>query len=394
MFIRAALGCAGVVLCLVSGVPFLNAQVPGVTDHEIVIGSCSVLDGPASQLGQQMVTGATAYFNLINSGGGIYGRKITLRAFQDAYDPAMATSCFANLQNDHVFAGAFFVGTPTAARYVPMAEASHLPLIGLFTGAELLYNPFHHYVMNVRASYYDETRAQVDRLWAVDIRKIAVIYPNDAFGTAVLEGVKIALKRHGATPAATASYPRNTADVESAIKAVQATNPEAVVLVGPYAPVAAMLHKSREQKWNPVFLSVSFVDTDDLIREAGAAAEGVIITQVMPSTSSVALPAVALYRRQLEARSSGARLGYVSLEGFVDAMVLVEGLRRAGKDVTREKLIQALESMHDVDIGLGPDLKLGFSPTNHKGLNHVYLTVIHNGAAVPVENLIQALAKR
>lgn len=394
MFIRAALGCVGAVLCLLSGVPFLNAQVPGVTDQEIVIGSCSVLDGPASQLGQQMVTGATAYFNLINSGGGVYGRKITLRAFQDAYDPAMATSCFANLQNDHVFAGAFFVGTPTAARYVPMAEASHLPLIGLFTGAELLYNPFHHYVMNVRASYYDETRAQVDRLLAVGIRKIAVIYPNDAFGTAVLEGVKIALKRHGATPAAAANYPRNTSEVESALKIVQAANPEAVVLVGPYAPVAAMLHKSREQKWNPVFLSVSFVGTDDLIREAGPAAEGMIITQVMPSTSAVHLPTVALYRKQLETRSTGARLGYVSLEGFVDAMVLVEGLRRAGKDLTREKLIQALESMHDMDIGLGTDLKLDFSSTNHKGSNHVYLTVIRNGVAVPAENLIQALAKK
>src|SRR5215475_12000327 len=115
MSIRAALGCVGAVLCLISGVSFLNAQVPGVTDNEIVIGSCSVLDGPASQLGQQMVTGATAYFNLVNSGGGVYGRKITLRAFQDAYDPAMATSCFSNLQNNHVFAGAFFVGTPTAA---------------------------------------------------------------------------------------------------------------------------------------------------------------------------------------------------------------------------------------------------------------------------------------
>ncbi len=394
MLIRAALGCVGAVLCLVSGVPFLNAQVPGVTDNEIVIGSCSVLDGPASQLGQQMVTGATAYLNLVNNQGGVYGRKITLRAFQDGYDPAMATSCFASLQNNHVFAGAFFVGTPTAARYVPMAEAGHFPLVGLFTGAELLYSPFRHYVMNVRASYYDETRSQVDKLWAVGIHKIAVIYPDDAFGAAVLEGVKIALKRHTATPAATATYPRNTTQVESAIKVVQAANPEAVVLVGPYAPVAAMLHKSRERSWNPVFLSVSFVDTDDLIREAGPAAEGVIVTQVMPSASAVDLPTVAIYRKQLGANSTGAKLGYVSLEGFVDAMVLVEGLKRAGKDLTREKLIQALESMHNVDIGLGPDLKIEFSSTNHKGLHQVYLTVVRNGAAVPVENLIQALARK
>jgi ABC-type branched-subunit amino acid transport system substrate-binding protein len=382
-----------VAVCIVCAAPGLNAQVAGVNDHEIIIGSCSVLDGPASQLGQQFVMGATAYINMINAAGGVNGRKITLRAHHDAYNPDLAKNCFETLQQDQVFAGSFFVGTPTAARYVPLAEANRLPLVGLFTGAELLYSPFRHYVVNVRASYFDETRVQVDNLWAQGIRKIAVIYPNDAFGTAVLDGVKSALKRYKAVPAATASYPRNTPQVEAAVAAVRETHPEAVILVGPYAPVAAMLHQAAQQSWNPLFLSVSFVDTDELIREAGKAAEGVIITQVMPPYTSD-LPTVALYRKQMAERFASASPGYVSLEGFVDAMVLVEGLKRAGKDLTREKLITALESMHDWNAGLGPDLMLNLSATNHKGLRTVFPTVVRGGTVVPLTNWEQMVAKR
>lgn len=379
--------------CLFSITAAMKAQVPGVTDHEITIGSCSVLDGPASQLGQQLVLGATAYFNMVNAAGGVNGRKIILRAFEDDYDPDKAGACFAHLQTDGVFAAAFFVGTPTAAKYVPLAERGHIPLVGLFTGAELIYTPLHHYVVNVRASYYDETRVQVDNLWAQGIRKIAVIYPNDAFGAVVLEGVKAALSKHGARPVAAADYPRQTPQVDAALQTVRDARPEAVVLVGPYAPVGAMLRKSRAQSWNPLFLSVSFVGADDLIREVGNASEGVIITQVMPPYSEVDLPTVALYRKQLAEGHSSAKPGYVGLEGFVDAMVLVEGLKRAGKDLTREKLIAALESMQNMDIGLG-EMKLNFSATNHKGSRKVYTTVVRQGAVVPFNDWNLILGKQ
>jgi ABC-type branched-subunit amino acid transport system substrate-binding protein len=382
------------VLCGLFAVSALNAQAPGVGNHEIIIGSCSVLDGPASQLGQQLVMGATAYLNMVNAEGGVNGRKIVLHAYEDAYDPDKAPTCFARLQQEGVFAAAFFVGTPTAARYVPLAESNRIPLVGLFTGAELLYNPFHHYVVNVRASYFDETRVQVDNLWEQGIRKIAVIYPNDAFGAAVLDGVKSALKKHAATVVATGTYARNTPQVDTALATVRAARPEAVVVVGPYTPVAALLRKAWQQSWNPMFLAVSFVGSDDLIREAGAAAEGAVVTQVMPSYSAVELPTVALYRKELAERFPSAKPGYVSLEGFVDAMVLVEGLKRISGDPTRDKLIDALESMHGLDIGLGPQLKLNFSATNHKASQTVYATVVRDGAAVPFTDWSAVIAKK
>jgi branched-chain amino acid transport system substrate-binding protein len=358
-------------------------QVPGVTDKEIVIGSCSALDGPARQLGLQMVDGATAYVHMINAQGGVNGRKIRLAYFDDGYDPEKAPTCFARLQKEGVFAAAFFVGTPTAAKYIPLAESAKIPVVGLFTGAQILYQPFHHYILNIRASYYDETREQVDNLFAIGRKRIAVIRPDDAFGTAVLEGVTVAMKKHGAAPAAVGVYTRNTTDVEKAMAAVRGSDPDAVILVGPYAPVAEIVRTAHFKKWSPLFLTVSFVGTDDFIHAAGEDAEGTIITQVVPPYFSTELPTVAMYRREL-LKNPLAKPGFVSLEGFVDAMVLVEGLKRAGKNPTREKLIQGLESIHDFDLGLGPRLKLGFSATNHKGLQNVYATMVHNGLAVPI----------
>ncbi len=133
------------------------AQTPGVTTNRILIGSCSALEGPARSLGLGTVEGATAYLHLINEKGGINGRKIELQAFDDSYDPDKTQACFNRLIKEGVFAAGFFVGTPTAAKYVPMAEADKLPVVGLFTGAQLLYSPLKHWVINVRASYYDET---------------------------------------------------------------------------------------------------------------------------------------------------------------------------------------------------------------------------------------------
>jgi len=214
-------------------------KAPGVTDNQILIGSCSALDGPAQFLGRQTIVGATSYLKNVNAEGGVFGRKIQLLAFDDGYEPANAENCFRRLQKEGVFSAGFFVGTPTAAKYVPMAEANKVPVVGLFTGAEMLYTPLKHYVMNVRASYYDETREQVDNLWNVlGIHKIGVIYQDDAFGQAVLSGLQLALKKHNAAPVGMGTFPRNTLDVEKGLNAVRPMNPGAVLIVGPYAPVA------------------------------------------------------------------------------------------------------------------------------------------------------------
>jgi len=365
-------------------------EAPGVTPDTIKIGSCNALTGPASFLGLQMVMGAKAYFSLVNAQGGVNGRKLELETKDDGYEADRAPACWESLEKAGVFAAAFFVGTPTAVKYIPLADSSHTPLVGLFTGAQVLIEPVHRTIFNVRASYFDETREQVNGLWdQLGFHKIAVLYQNDPFGKAVLEGVKRAMEKHHAAPVATGTFERNTLDVAAGIKEVRAANPEAVVLVGPYAPVNAILKEAHASAWHPRFLTVSFVGTEGLLRIGAQDAEGLVITQVVPPYDRTDLPTVKLYREALQKYMGNTQPSFVSLEGFVDAMVLADALRLAGHDLTREKLVTALESIHKKDIGLGPNLMLSFSPTDHKGLDSVYTTVIRGGNAVVVSDWTQ-----
>lgn len=364
----------------------VSADAPGVSGNEIKIGSCSALDGPARQLGIETVLGATAYFDYVNDSGGINGRKLKLVSHDDGYDPDKTAGCFSQLKQDGIFSAAFFVGTPTAAKYVPMADADKIPLVGLFTGAPFLTQPVKHYVFSVRASYNNETREQVDGLWQAGIHNIGVIYQDDAFGTVVLEGVKAALAKHGAAPAGLGKFVRNTLDVSKAIDDVRSANPQAVILASPYAPAAQILKQAHGQSWRPVFLTVSFVGTEALVKAAGSDAEGVIITQVVPPYDRTELATVKLYRDSISKYMSGTQPSFVSEEGFIDAMVIAQALRKAGANPTREQFISSIESMHNADVGLGDDSKLMFSVTHHQGFDRVYPTVIRDGKPQMISN--------
>lgn len=381
--VRRGLRISLFVVALVgTAVSSLPAQTPGVTDNSILIGSCSALDGPAHFLGRQTVLGASAYLHIVNDEGGVFGRKIQLQAFDDSYDPDKAPACFKRMTKEGIFALGFFVGTPTAKVYVPLAQEEKIPVVGLFTGAQLLYEPLKHEIINVRASYYDETREQVDKLWEINLRRIAVIYQDDPFGKAVLDGIKLALQKHGAAPVGLGTFTRNSVDIIEGLRAVMAARPQAVVIAGPYAPVAAIVKQAHTDGWRPQFLTVSFVGTEEFIKEAGSDAEGTIITQVMPPYDRLEYPTVAKYRECLAKYSPGEAPTFVSLEGFVDAMVLVEGLKRAGKDLTRERFIAGIESIHEMNFGLGPKLILNFSSSDHKGFDRVYPTIVKGGQPV------------
>src|SRR5262249_679646 len=156
---------------------------------------------------------------------------------------------------------------------------------------------------------------------------------------------------------------------------------QAVLIVGPYAPVAAIVKKAHAQGWKPLFLTVSFVGTEKFITEAGKDADGTIITQVVPPYTRTDFPAVALYQKAMKTYYPAEHYSFVSFEGFVDAMVLVEGLKRAGAYPTREKLISALESIDNKDIGLGPKLTVRYGPNRHKAFDQIYTTVVQNGKA-------------
>jgi branched-chain amino acid transport system substrate-binding protein len=384
--VLAALAIPAMVLGATSTLAAVGKE-PGVSPNEIVIGSCCVQSGPASELGNQQLIGAQAYLNYINDKGGVNGRKIVLKKYDDGYEPDKAVVAFNKLVSDGCFAGAFFVGTPTAAKHVPLAEEHKVPIVGLFTGAQLLQDPFRPHVISVRASYFDETAAQVEHIWKdLGPQKVGVIYQDDAFGKAVLTGVERALAKKDTKPVATGHFERNTLDVAKAIEQVKAAKPDVVVVVGPYAPVAEVLKESHAGGWKPLFTTVSFVGTEALIKAAGTDAEGMVITQVVPPLTREDLPTVALFKKLMKQYNPKAVPNFTSFEGFVDAMVLVEGLQAAGKDLTRDKLITAIESIKDKDMGLGTNLKLSYSSTRHKGFEGVYSTVVRDGQSIAFFN--------
>src|SRR5262245_22054774 len=324
-------GLALSVVLLAMSAPILADQVPGLSDSEVVIGSCSALGGPASFLGSQTVLGAKAYVDNVNEQGGVHGRKIKLVARDDGYEPDKTITCVNQLiQQDKVFAMGFFVGTPTGAKAVPMAETHKVPVVGFFTGAEILRAPVKKHVVHVRASYYDEARAMVDNLVkTLGMKKVAVFYQEDAFGNAVLEGVKIALKKYELTPVALGTYPRNTMDIAKGMEAIKPAQPDAVVMVGTYAPLAEFVKRARADKWPAMFLTVSFVGTEAFAKAAGKDGNGVVVTQVVPPPSRTDLATVVAYQKALRKSAPDAQPNFVSLEGYVNAMVLVEGLRQA-----------------------------------------------------------------
>jgi len=348
---------------------------------ELKVGMSGALSGPAAALGLGMKRGIDAYFERVNATGGVHGHTLRLVALDDGYEPSRAaTNMHKLIDDDKVFAILGNPGTPTAAVAVPIASAKHVPLFGAFTGAGLLRKtPPDRYIINFRASYAQETAEMVRGTTELGIRpeEIAFFTQNDAYGDAGYNGGIAALKQLGYADAERlphARYPRNTVDVEGAVARLldPTLRPRAIIMIGAYKPCAKFIRLARRNGLRALFVNVSFVIGDSLLRELGDDAAGVVVTQVVPPIDSE-LAAVREYRDAVPA----AERGFVSLEGFLAARAFVEGLRRAGPDATPERFIDALETAGPIDLGLGEPLEL--SKTRHQLSNRVWPMIVERG---------------
>ena len=355
-----------------------QAAETGVTGDTITLGQSCPLTGPAQELGTEMRLGALAYFSQINQAGGINGRQIKLTTLDDGYEPDRAAANTKKLINDDkVFALFGYVGTPTANASLPIITEAKVPFFGAFTGAESLRNPFNRYIFNVRASYFDETEKIVEQLTSLGVSNIAVFYQNDAYGQAGLTGVTRALTRRNMKIAGTATVERNTVAVDAAVKALVPQRPDAIVMISAYKSIAAFVRASKKAGYTGQYHNVSFVGSRALAEELGAEGYGVAVSQVVPFPFSNSTPVVRDYLLALKA-SGSAQPSFTSLEGYIAARVFVEGLKRAGKDLTRDKFIGALESMSNTEIG---GFNVNFSPKSHNGSSFVDLTMIGRNKA-------------
>ena len=384
---KSRLFCLGLLLfCLVTGCSGAAnqdievVQTPGVTADEIRLGSSLALSGHASFLGTQTFHGAQCYIRAVNEGGGVHGRSIQVIAYDDGYDPPR---CLENTQKliveDNVFGLFCYVGTPTSVKIMPLVQEARLPLVGLFTGAQILRNPFQRYIINIRASYYQETGAVVDELVeSLGLKKFAVFYQYDDYGFDGLTGTQIALKKYGLTPVATGSYRRGSIEVEQALEQILPSGAEVVIMIGTYDPCAKFIRLARSRGFHPIFHCLSFVGGDELAKKLGREGEGVIITQVVPPpTETLLLDAAAEYTKLLAHYYPEDKPNYVGFEGYLNARVMVEGLKRAGPDLTRENFINAIETIENYSLGIANPLN--FNAQDHQGLERVYFTQIRGG---------------
>jgi branched-chain amino acid transport system substrate-binding protein len=348
----------------------------GVSDREIIVGQFAALTGPASQLGLRMQAGIKAQFDAVNKSGGVNGRQIKLVSRDDGYEPEKAALAVkALLNDDQVFALIGSVGTPTTLAALPAINDAKVPLIGPFTGAQALREPFSRQLFHVRASYFDETDRIVQHLTTLGVKKIAVLYQNDAYGKAGLEGVTRALTKRQMKAVATSTVERNSADVTKSLDEILKAVPEAVVQISAYKSSAAFIKQARGKGFGGQFFNVSFVGSTALAEELGEAGSGVVISQVVPFPYQGNSAIVREYQQRMT-ESGDKDFGFSSLEGFLAAKVLTEGLKRAGRTLNREGLTTALESLKDYDMG---GFTINYSAKSHEGSNFSDLTIISRG---------------
>ena len=383
----------------------------GVTDTEIILGVSAAFSGPSRGLGIELYRGASAYFTHINQQGGIAGRKVVLKTYDDGYQPDPSVKNTLKLMlEDEVFLLFGYVGTPTVTRVLPMLKKfqdRNIFLFFPFTGAQPQREPpYGDFAFNLRASYRQETAGLVDNFVRINRKRIAVFYQADAYGRSGWAGVRSAMKRHGEQIAGEATYRRGTKFTSSMRKQVEilkAADPEAVICIGAYAACAAFARDAVNLGLRVPIANLSFVGSENLLKlltEGQDNSEGytqlLVNSQVVPSYEETSTPAVQEYREMMQQYApqppeelvtedyTPFAQSFVSLEGFLNAKLMVEILRRLGDNPQRSQLEDAVFSVRDFDLGIGE--QVSFGPDRRQGLQRVYYTVVENGRFVTLDN--------
>jgi ABC-type branched-subunit amino acid transport system substrate-binding protein len=349
-----------------------------VTQDEIVIGQVAPLTGTIAGTGNEYVAGGAAYFAYVNDNGGIHGRKIRVVVKDDSYKPDQTLALTRQLlAEDKPLALFGFIGTANVLglNKNKVLEDAGIALLAPYTGAQDLRNPMHPNIFHIRASYTDETAGMVEHLHTIGVRRIAVMYQDDAFGKSGLAGAESALKKLGLELAAKGGYDRTKPEeVDAAVAAIAPSNPDAVIMVSVNRASAAFIKKLRALGSQAQLFSISVVNFKELLVNAGADhARGVGISQVMPYPYSARVPVVREFQALMAKYQPDKVISYASIESFIAAKILVEAMRRGGPDLTRQKIITQLDKLNNYDVG---GFRVTFTPENHTGSKFMEVTVI------------------
>ena len=383
----------------------------GITDTEIVLGMSAAFSGPSRGLGIELYRGASAYFAQVNRQGGIAGRDIVLKTYDDGYQPDPSVmNTLKLIQQDRVFSLFGYVGTPTVTRVLPMLkkfQRENVFLFFPFTGAQPQREPpYGDFAFNLRASYRQETAGLVENFVRIDRKRIAVFYQADAYGRSGWAGVRGALKQHGEQMVGEATYRRGekfTGSMRKQVEILKTSRPDAVICIGSYAACAAFVRDAVDLGLRVPIANLSFVGSENLLKlltegpgDSDRYTRLLVNSQVVPSYEEVSIPGVKEYRDSMQRHDpqppqdlmkeayAPFSHSFVSLEGFLNAKLMVEILRRLGDAPQRAQLERAVFTVRDFDLGIGE--RVSFGPNRRQGLQRVYYTVVENGRFVTLDN--------
>ncbi|MCU0990024.1 MAG: ABC transporter substrate-binding protein, partial [Xanthomonadales bacterium] len=323
----------------------------GLTAKEILIGQSAGFSGAVGPLVKELTEGAKACFQAVNSRGGVHGRKIVLESMDDGFEPKRtAENTRSLIELKKVFALFLYRGTPTTEAALPIVAEARIPLVGPSTGAQTMYTPQNRYLFPVRASFYYEMGKIAEQLATLGLTRIAVIRADDSFGKDGMTGLETQLRGRGMGASVVATYPRNTTNVDEAVRKVLPVQPQAVVMISAANAATAIVKQMKKAGAEPLFIMPSTGSSDSFIKGLGEEGRGVAVTQVTPYPWGADARVAREYRQAMKDAGSST-ISYASFEGYLAARVLVEGLKRAGKALNREKLVGALESMREYDLG-------------------------------------------
>lgn len=400
-------------LCMTACLLLLCGAAPcAAADETLVLGMSADFTGSSRGLGIELYRGSMAYFQHVNTNGGIHGRQVEILAYDDQYNPTPAIeNTIRLLDMDHVLLLFNYVGTPTVTRVLPLIKSysgRKVYLFFPFTGAQPQREPpYDQFVFNLRASYREETEGLVDHFVALHRDRVAVFYQADAYGRSGWDGVKRGLSKYGLRIVGEATYHRGTQYSESMqpqVEIIMASDPDAVISVGSYAACAAFIRDARDAGFTAPIANLSFVGSENMLALLQRTGEergqdythDLINSQIVPSYEDLSLPAVRQYRQFMDIYDPGPPEAYqnqsysplhysfVSFEGFLNAKVMAHILERMGPDPRMADLAEVTESITNFDIGI--DVPVSFPEGRHQGLDVVFYTTVDEGKFVPIND--------
>ena len=348
---------------------------PGVTNDAITLGQSTALSGPLGDLGQEVLKGSKAYFDALNARGGINGRKIVLISKDDAYDPKKTVeNVEAFIAGGETFALFGTFGTPNNEALIPVALKAGMPVLMPYTGAPSIRKPELVGVFNLRASYADEAEKLIQHLTTIGFKKIGIAYQNNSFGKEVLTAATAALEQRQLKPVAAVSVENNASDAAAAATKLLAAQPDALVLGLAGKPTIEVIKNVNQSRKGLQMYALSVLATVGNLKALGNDGSGVAISQVVPFPSNTVMPLVRDYQQAMKAAGVN-EFSHLSLEGYLNARVVAEGIRRAGRNLSRESLITSLQSINRMDMG---GMEIGFGKGASSASKFVELTVINS----------------